>query len=379
MLLHTRSVISKTLPSAHTLRHSGRTSKIMSREDGASSGACAVESSVDTKSVTRDKNKVTCPLFGECNELPRFQLPTCSDVVKACLKEKHLATKRTGNHRPPWKDIRESLMISIKDIWISSSIPFLTDQRIRQKLDKLHNDYEYFIKQRKNSSKFLSTKKQKFITECQTNLFDIAKCKCEKKCRCFPDDKIPKQELPFICDQRGSRKMYIGGLDPKTNRKLKLKEARSMRSNPNALNSPVPTTSTAVDSTAGTPSPENSMEIVVPSNDNQDYEIPHARIRDKSPLEKLPKLINTAIICDRFSIDDRDAGAVCSAFAQDLGLVTEENRSLVVDKSKIRRDKAHTQEVVRGKRRLNKSPIALSFDGRKDRTATMVSQVVIRN
>ena len=49
-----------------------------------------------------------------------------------------------------------------------------------------------------------------------TQLFEAAACKCHifDTCRCKKDAKVPKVERAFLNDQRGLRKMIIGGIDP---------------------------------------------------------------------------------------------------------------------------------------------------------------------
>ena len=48
-----------------------------------------------------------------------------------------------------------------------------------------------------------------------SSIFDICSCQCDDltDCACVPNDAVPLKEHRFLLDQRGERKMLIGGLD----------------------------------------------------------------------------------------------------------------------------------------------------------------------
>lgn len=48
----------------------------------------------------------------------------------------------------------------------------------------------------------------------------------------------------------------------------------------------------------------------------------------------------TALTSDRYGVSDRATAAIASSILQDIGLITESDTSHVVDKSKVRREKA---------------------------------------
>lgn len=81
------------------------------------------------------------------------------------------------------------------------------------------------------------------------------------------------------------------------------------------------------------------------------------------------KLEVTALVCDRYGVSNKVAVAIASTILQDVRLIHESDMSLVIDKNKIRREKAHTRNIlqcdsdiiVRG----------LYFDDRKDDTLVM--------
>lgn len=77
------------------------------------------------------------------------------------------------------------------------------------------------------------------------------------------------------------------------------------------------------------------------------------------------KLENSAIICDRYKIENGAASALSTAVLQDVGLITPNNRNLVIDRKKIWRAR------VKNRKRMSDTKIgdirALYFDGRKDK------------
>lgn len=80
------------------------------------------------------------------------------------------------------------------------------------------------------------------------------------------------------------------------------------------------------------------------------------------------KLTSTALISDRFGVSDSATAAIASSVLHDLGMISEKDSSLVIDKSKIRREKQKTREaVVQEMHRLTVTK-RIYFDGRKDNT-----------
>ena len=74
--------------------------------------------------------------------------------------------------------------------------------------------------------------------------------------------------------------------------------------------------------------------------------------------------------CDRHRISDRAAAAIASAVLQDFGLISKEDSSNVVDRSKVRRarqSKRHSLQDTVEDDKLR----SLYFDGRKGRTMTI--------
>lgn len=75
--------------------------------------------------------------------------------------------------------------------------------------------------------------------------------------------------------------------------------------------------------------------------------------------------MSTALVSDRFGVSDRATAAIASSVLHDLGMISEKDSSLVIDKSKIRREKQKTLEVVQEMNWLTVTK-GIYFDGRKD-------------
>ena len=83
-------------------------------------------------------------------------------------------------------------------------------------------------------------------------------------------------------------------------------------------------------------------------------------------------LTNVAMTCDRFGVSDRCAATLVSATLQDVGLVSEENMTMVVDRSKVRRERSKVR--CRLQMKCSSQLCGLYFDGRKDKTRQQIKK-----
>ncbi|GBO11829.1 hypothetical protein AVEN_267194-1 [Araneus ventricosus] len=82
-------------------------------------------------------------------------------------------------------------------------------------------------------------------------------------------------------------------------------------------------------------------------------------------------LLSTAVVGDRFGFTDRAVIAIASSVLHYLGLITSNNSDLVVDKNKLRREKAKVRKYFTFKALSDAQALpskGLYFDGRKDST-----------
>ena len=81
---------------------------------------------------------------------------------------------------------------------------------------------------------------------------------------------------------------------------------------------------------------------------------------------------NLARISERYQLSDRASAAVANAALKDAGLITETDRSLVIDKNKLRRERERYRNHIRQEQELFFKVVdGIYIDGRKDATLTL--------
>lgn len=79
--------------------------------------------------------------------------------------------------------------------------------------------------------------------------------------------------------------------------------------------------------------------------------------------------------CDRHGISDRSAAALASAVLQDVGIITPDNLSKVIDRSKVRRARQRNRSnLLKIDKPAAEHLQGLYFDGRKDQTMVQVKK-----
>jgi hypothetical protein len=196
--------------------------------------------------------------------------------------------------------------------------------------------------------------------------------------------------------------MWIGGLDVKTTQQLKKRSERkerdkhsiekdvakgNMPSTPGeAQNMPstsgeaqnVPFTSDeAIQAVVSqTPESDDSLSGISSLSLDTDKEIKFYLSSAKKKQEKMKKYSKVpalAKFCDRFSLSDRAGAGAASAVLEDFGIITTEDQSKVIDKSKLRRAHKRTRDEAR-QYSLSENIEAIFFDGRKDVTKVNIAK-----
>ena len=86
-----------------------------------------------------------------------------------------------------------------------------------------------------------------------------------------------------------------------------------------------------------------------------------------SQIQMRKSLERTSEVCDRFQVSDRAGAAIATSVLSDLGYVTSEDRSEIIDKSKLRREKQKQRTALQREGDIQEIR-GLYFDGRKDKT-----------
>lgn len=111
------------------------------------------------------------------------------------------------------------------------------------------------------------------------------------------------------------------------------------------------------------------------SHSKHDLLTPESK-RQKMMTVRLPSL---AKACDRTGISDRAAAIIASSVLQDMRIVSPNDTSKVIDRSKIRRERSRTRQELTKQDTDSDSSMTylpgLYFDGRKDKTMRSVRDI----
>ena len=77
-------------------------------------------------------------------------------------------------------------------------------------------------------------------------------------------------------------------------------------------------------------------------------------------------------MCERYQLSDRAGAAIATSTLQHMGIVTNEDKSLVIDPSKLRRERQRCRKEICQEVSNFKYVSGLYFDGRKDATQVML-------
>lgn len=77
--------------------------------------------------------------------------------------------------------------------------------------------------------------------------------------------------------------------------------------------------------------------------------------------------------CDRYAVSDRAAAAIASAVLEDVGLITNEDKTSVIDRNKLRRERLKKRKKLQHEQTLDVLR-GLYFNGRKDKTLEQFKQ-----
>lgn len=321
-------------------------------------------------------------------------LPTYEQVI-LCYESIRVELKGDQSKEPTSNTIASAVAERLELIWQRASLPIVTHKRIVDMILSFHAKYKNIIKPMKSRhTPFLNEKLQKFKNNAK-RLFDICACKCStfQSCKCPKERKVPAIEWPFIIDQRNNRKMVIGTVDHVMTQKLQKRLKRQAKD----ISLGESTKEENLDLTRNTESPQpgcsglaaitfkqevgkgdssSSLGTTATDDSDEEFECPksvkskRAKLDiDKPSSQMRISLTKTAQVADLTGISSRAVAKITTAVLEDMNIVSENDTSKVIDKSKIRR------EIKRNRKKLTESSVSdsksikgLYFDGRKDQT-----------
>jgi len=319
-------------------------------------------------SAKRLRSTVQHKLFGSPEKLSEVCLPTFFDVMKHFHYEKE-TRKRECAKDPPTSELVKITAEKVVEIWKKASLPVVGFLRVKSMITAYHKKCQDVLKSSSSGSSTQKEKEEALVKKAKEELFDICSCKCPRPqvlCTCKRSQKVPRQEIPFLLDQRTVRKMTIGRVDVQTTSQLRQRLSRKERSRSRSRSTsggprkrPKPTEN----SSSGEEAKISSSNTESGSGTDTDFEVkPSTSGQNRLQLQKV------ALAARRTGASVRQAALLVSAAYEDVGLVTA-GQTENVDKSKIQRATRKLEEEMlkeRGQEEL--SVRGLYFDGKKDLT-----------
>ena len=321
------------------------------------------------------RKKVSCVILGAPSEMPDSQLPTYEDVMKFYNLTKQKLKCELNNKDPSHREIAETVSNKVEQIWDKASIPHVSHRRVQEMLNVYHKTFTNLLKPYQ-SRKETDSYKEKIsqFKDASLKLFDICSCKCSciSQCQCEKSRKIPALERDFLEDQRGSRYMIIAAVDQIESIRLQKRYIRKESTQKQMCSKSK--TDDIADKQLDVCDEISSTEDEVETSDDSDDDgmcsnKQQQKTTDKQMRIKLPSL---ALACDRHGVSDRAAAGIASAVLQDVGVIHKDDVSKVIDRNKVRRERCKRRLDLNTE--VNNTITGLYFDGRKDKTMTLVKE-----
>lgn len=333
-----------------------------------------------------------CPIFGYPKVLSDTYLPTYDDVMKFYLYVRHELKPDISSKEPKVSEILDIVMEKVENVWVKASITTVSRTRMLQMGKAYHDKYRNILRSKgRKGTEHYDLAVEKFLNDSK-RLFDVASCKCKlfSECKCKKDKKVPVLEQEFLVDQRTNRKMCISTLDKSVTKILNQREERKSKVIRQELkykqhleaevgnitqNAVLLQSDDSDDELPVTLTNMTGIDVLQPEDYDDEFlakSIDNAKPSTCSQAitKNMLNLPTVAAICDRTGVSDRVAAAIASAVLKDVGIISEENKTKVIDRMKIRRARASNRKravaaSVNNQVGANKG---LFFDGRKDKT-----------
>ena len=158
--------------------------------------------------------------------LPVNQLPTNRDVVDYV----RLLTGNRISERTSTKCLREAAEAVIA-MWSGEGTPTIQTHNVVRKVKQVYGSLRRSNEVPKRTREG-QTKQSLSEASLFGKLLDIARCRCKdlRSCTCPFSNRVPAAEIAFLRDQRGVRKMKLGGVDyEETSKRRKTARLRMRR------------------------------------------------------------------------------------------------------------------------------------------------------
>lgn len=285
-------------------------------------------------------------VFGESAELSGLYLPTYVDILRFYF---YLAERSRGTSYS-YHTLTSHVMDKLIDIWAEVGLPIRPKSSIRKKLNDFMDRYKSEIKHKDRPSFAI-------FVQSTSKLFNISTCKCNLEAAQCSCDSIPNHLKEFMLDQNNERRLTTQQFQFEVEEHLPF----SMTTLPSGND-------------------RSSDATFVPNYEEMDFENPY-NISDEAGTSQQPErprghyserydLSNFAMMLDRLGISDRNGSAMGTSILKDFGVKDRRGNPVIVDKSKIRRERLKCRTKVMHRQYSSSTLVAFSFDGRKDDSLT---------
>lgn len=232
-----------------------------------------------------------------------------------------------------FSSVANAIADEIEAIYVKASLPMVSKTRILQLIRTLHDKYYNIRKNFKRDKIYQEKQKEytKYISDCESNLFDVCSCKCQIhlhcacdkpidkcicaqpvviECSCSADRKIPVLERKFVYAQRYHRIRKIGTVDKKESEKLEKRLERKRIQAKHETAKSFETSTNIVSLEINTESETEETDAVDKQSD-PDFQI---HFKSSSSFQMTTKLTNTALTSDRYGVSDRATAAILLLF-----------------------------------------------------------------
>ena len=335
--------------------------------------------------------------------LPGQQLPTIKEVCQHAL---HLTEVKTSSgewmQRTTRSEKARCLAGEVAAVWEGAFLPHRLVGRQGEKLV-----LGLFDRVRAHQKLESGRLKEESMAELE-KLFDVCTCphKVREDCDCEPNFKVPESKQDFLQDQRGPRKQMLPSKKSAALRSGAAREEAEKQEKDGMLSESRKKEEKELRKRKLEEKGEEEVEMLFKkielelsdreSEEETNEEIVEAEVddwEDESEWEDLEeekeekeeyntlKLKNFAREVDRYQVSDRAAAKLANGLMIDLGHVREGNTKLLIDPSKVRRERqkwGKKREEEHGKQQLMPEG-GLYTDGKKSKTFVKdVTQTKVR-
>ena len=292
-------------------------------------------------------------------------LPTKQDVLERLLFEDNWRQKEAAT------TVAEELYV----IWVHCNVYCVSVNAITWRISKLVEEFrkvDAIPKKRRLGEAF--EQKVKTFLEDFNKLFDIF---CQDKTQRHNQEeklklRMNESDYSFYEDQNGPRNQKCANtVENLTPSDINFIHAVASKQR---AQSDIPSTSSSNLASVSTTTMGGSESETSESETDASSSV-LSILPTKLTTQNRSCLKEVAKTCERFGISDRAGAAVATATIKAFGIVTDTDKTHVIDRSKVRRERQKYREEIQTEEELQFDMVdGIYIDGRKDTTITSIKQ-----